>query len=234
LQGVCGDVEFHREYRQPGCQNAPIRALTESAIQAIRATRSVEAPGVSAAVRRVALPVRRWTRRELEEFTEEARYRLATGDTNGWLSGIASKMVNQPARLPERYGGSVERAVAAISRFAVDWADETLPGLDNAPLALETEVQALRVGDVYISANASELFSSLDADLRRRWSEPELMIAGYANGAIGYLPDAFEIAQGGYAAVQSPKGMRQQPFTESSGSEMTQALLSALESARRG
>jgi hypothetical protein len=232
LQGACGDIEFLRGYRQQGCHDAPIRALAATALRGVVTARPVGGHGVGAAVQRAVIPVRSWTRREVSDFAEEARYRLATGDTQGWLEGIAAQMVNQPARLPERYGGSVERAVAAVSRFAINWAHETLPDLDVAPDTMQTEVQALRVGDVYLSANASELFTSLGLELQKRWTDGDLIVVGYANGTIGYLPDAFEVARGGYAAVQSPKGMRLQPFTEDSGHVMVEALVDVLDRVR--
>jgi hypothetical protein len=226
-------VEFLREYREPGRHDPPIHALADAVKRAVKAARPVEVPGTAAASRTAALPVRPWARQEVLDYAEEGLHRLKTGDTHGWLEGIASKMVGIPAKLPTRYGGSVEKTVAAISRFAVEWADEVLPGLDGQASTLETEVQALRVGDLYVSANASEFFTAFDLDLRRRWRHPDLMVLGYSNGTIGYLPDAFDIAQKSYAAIQSPKGLRQQPFTDASGPAMVDALAGALAEVER-
>ena len=42
--------------------------------------------------------------------------------------------------------------------------------------------------------------------------EDDLMIAGYANDSIGYVPDAFDVERRSYAAYQSPKFKDQFPF----------------------
>ena len=82
---------------------------------------------------------------------------------------MARYYVNQPERLPLRYGGSVEKAVQAVARFAVEWTEDILPVLETRPESLDAEVQAIRIGDVFLAANPSELFTSLGLDLRRNW-----------------------------------------------------------------
>jgi len=52
----------------------------------------------------------------------------------------------------------------------------------------------------------------------------------YSNGAIGYLPDAFDVARKSYAANQSPKFTGQFPFTETSGEAMIEGLEGVLKS----
>ena len=229
LQGACGDVEFRRDLRSPDSYQEPARALAGTALQALSRARPIETAGVAAFCDRVSLPTRRWRREEVMRHYEEGRYRLESGDTTGWLEGIASVMVGQPKRLPLRYGGSVERAVAAISRFAVEWAEQVLPQLDTAPETLEAEVQALRIGDVHIAANASEFFTAFALDLRSRWPGEDLFVLGYSNGAIGYLPDAHDIERGTYAALQSPKALGQFPYTPGAGPAMVEGLLAALQ-----
>jgi hypothetical protein len=127
-----------------------------------------------------------------------------------------------------RYGGSVEKAVAAVARFAVAWTDDILPELETRPEVLETEVQALRVGDVWIAANPAELFTPLGLEVRRRWANEDLFMLSYSNGSIGYLPDASEVEHRGYAAIQSPKFTGQFPFTRESGPAMVEGLIGAL------
>ena len=160
-QGTCGDVNFRREYNGTERRFEPARALTAVALEAWEGARPVEPQGVRASILKVVLPTRRWTREEISRDREEGLHRLKTGDTTGWLDGVARTVVNQPERLPLRYGGSVERAVAAVSRFAVEWTDDILPVLESRPETLETEVQALCIGDVWLVANPSELL--------RRW-----------------------------------------------------------------
>lgn len=228
LQGTCGDVNFRREFNGTARRSEPAQAITKVALSAIEQARPVEPVAVSAVSRRVTLPTRRWSREEVMRDREEGVYRLNSGDTTGWLNGLARVCVNQPERLPLRYDGSIEKAVAAISKFGVEWTDCILPDLETRPEIIETEVQALRFGDVFLAANPAELFASLGLELRCEWEARDLFTLSYSNGSIGYLPDAFEIQRGGYAATQSPKFTNQFPFTAQSGDSMIQGMLDAL------
>src|SRR5438477_11044960 len=96
-------------------------------------------------------------------------------------------------------------SVAAVARFAFKWTYRILPVLETRPEILEAEVQAIRIGDIYLTANPSELFTTLGLEVRRHWAKENLFMLSYSNGSIGYLPDAYEIERGGYAAIQSPK-----------------------------
>lgn len=228
LQGTAGDVNFFRDSPEPHCRMAPARALTGAVLQAGALARPVEKPGVRAISRSVILPTRRWTADEVTLAREEGLHRLRTGDTSGWLEGIARVSVNDPARLPLRYGGSIERAVAAVARFAVEWTDEVMPDLNTRPERLETEVQAIRVGDVFFAAHPAELFTTLGLAVRRRWPNDDLFMLGYSNARIGYLPDAYDIERKTYAAATSPKFTGQFPFTAESGQVLAEALTGVL------
>ena len=65
-----------------------------------------------------------------------------------------------------------------------------MPILDSRPETLDAEIQVMRIGDVWIAANPTELFTSLGLDFRRRWPNQDLFVLGYSNGSLGYLPDA--------------------------------------------
>jgi hypothetical protein len=80
-----------------------------------------------------------------------------------------------------------------------------------------------------LSANPSELFTSLALDLRRQWGREDLLIVGYANDSIGYMPDAHDVEHRSYAAYQSPKFKNQFPFVAESGMALVNGLLSTLE-----
>jgi hypothetical protein len=138
-------------------------------------------------------------------------------------------MVNYPDRFPERYGGDLGLAVKAISRFAVEWTEEMLKDLDTRPETLTTEVQAIRVGDAYLVTNGAELFTNIALGVRRQWPHDDLMIVGYANDSIGYLPDQHDIERRTYAADQSPKFKNQFPFVPESDPAMAHGMMAALE-----
>ena len=229
VQGACGDVNFGARWHEPALCLEPGRAVAAAALQAFASARPAESSSVGFAVRQAVLPTRRWDEADIMRDGEEAEYRLRTGDTTGWLDGFAKVIVNQPARLPERYGGDVAQAVRAVSRFAFEWSEQALAALETRPETLTTEVQALRVGDACLVANGSEMFTTLALHLRRRWPHDDLMIAGYANDSIGYLPDAHDVERRSYAAWQSPRFKDQFPFTAASGAALVQATLDALD-----
>lgn len=233
LQGTCGNVNFRREFNGTPRRFEPAKALSSIALAALHSARAIEQPGVAYLNRSVPLPTRRWERVEVLRDREEGLHRLNTGDTTGWLDGVARTCVNQPERLPLRYGGSVEKAVQAVARFAVEWTNEILPVLETRPETLDAEIQVIRVGDVCFVANPSELFTSFGLELRRRFAGRDLFMLGYSNGSIGYLPDDFEIQRRGYAAIQSPKFTGQFPFTTQSGPVLVDALTAALEYVQR-
>jgi hypothetical protein len=231
LQGACGDVNFETRYHDAARCHEPGRAVADLALQAFASARPVESPRVGAVTRQAVLPTRRWTRQEVLRDREEGEYRLRTRDTAGWLDGLARVIVNQPARLPERYGGDVGLAVRAVARFGVEWSEAALRDLDTRPETLTTEVQAIRAGDAWLVTNGSELFTTLALDLRRRWGRDDLMVVGYANDSVGYVPDAHDVERQSYAANQSPKFKDQFPFTAASGPALVDHMLAALEAA---
>ncbi len=228
-QGVAGDVNFRREFNGTERRFEPARAVAKIALETLQKTRVIDRPGIAAVTRKVPLPTRRWERAEVLCDREEGLHRLKTGDTAGWREGAARYCVGLPERLPLRYGGSVEKAVQAVARFAVEWTEEILPVLDTRPETLPVEIQAIRIGDIFLTANPSELFTSLGLDLRRQWPGGDLFILGYSNGSIGYLPDAPAFEHPGYATLQSPKFTGQFPFTPQSGPALVAGLLKALQ-----
>ncbi len=230
VQGTCGDVVLSPEFNATARRFEPAQAITKAALEAWSGARLLNRGEVRWATRRIHLPTRRWTHEEINRDREEALYRLKTGDTKGWREGLARVIVNYPDRLPRRYGGSVERTVEAVSRFGVEWTEAMLPDLDTRPEFIETEVQALRLDDVWIVANSAELFSTLGLEVRERWPDKDLFMLGYSNGSMGYLPDAFDVERRSYAADQSPKFTGQFPFTAQSGKVMVDALVGVMQS----
>jgi neutral ceramidase len=232
LQGTCGDVNLSPEFNHTERRFEPARAITKVALEAMEKSRPVSGQTIEAITKQVRLPTRRWTREEINGDREEGLYRLKTGDTKDWLNGFARVIVNCPQRLPLRYGGSVEKAVEAVSRFAVEWTDAILPTLDTRPEYIDTEIQAIRVGDVLFSAHSAELFSTLGLEIREKAPTKDLFLLGYSNGALGYLPDAYDVERKSYAASQSPKFCGRFPFTKESGKTLVNEIIQLLEQTR--
>jgi hypothetical protein len=233
VQGACGDVNFLREFSSPERCHEPARNLSAIAREALEAAPQPDREPVVAAVSRTAtLPTRRWTRDELEQDRQEAERRLALDDISGWKDTIGRAMTNRPDDMVARHGGDERKAVRAMCRFHIEWTDRMLQDFETRPEVLETEVQAIRIGDLYCVANSSEFFSPFALEVRRRAAVPALMIACYSNGRIGYLPDEHDIRAQSYAGYQSPKYCNQFPFTAHSGPAMCDAMLDAIDQCR--
>lgn len=229
LQGTCGDINFLPEISAAPFLHEPGQVVAEKAIQLMNQAEPVVADqGVAVVSKRIRLPTRTWTAEEIAVDREEGLYRARTKDTSGWTEGIAKSMVVSPKRLPLRYGGSTEMAVAAISRFALEWTEEMAAKLDGHSRWVETEIQAFRIGNQFLAAHPAELFSSFGLDLRNRFGRPGLFVVGYCNDGVGYIPDQGDIDGRTYAAITSPKNRGEFPYTADAGSHLVETLLKAL------
>jgi len=157
---------------------------------------------------------------------------LQNEDMAGWKRSIGRVMTNNPADMVARHGGDEWKAVRAMCRFNLAWTYDMRIDWETRPEWLETEIQAVRIGKLAIVTNASEFFSGLSLDVRNRSREDHLMISGYTNGRIGYMPDAHDVAAKSYAAYQSPKYCNQFPFTAESGQVMCDAMVKLVEQTR--
>lgn len=229
IQGACGDVNFLKKFQSDDRCQQPASTIATAVVELIdqKPTASTSAV-VAASAKRVDIPTRRWTLQEIHADRDEAHRRLAERDVSRWLETIGRSMTNRPEDMIDRHGGDEWKAVESMCRFNVEWTEEMMQDLETRDQLQQSEVQSLRMGDLFIVANASELFSPFALDVRRRSGIPGLMIACYANGRIGYLPDAHDIEKQTYAGIQSPKYCNQFPFTESSGRSLCDAMLEVL------
>ena len=230
IQGACGDVNFHRSFSEVSKSFQPAKTLSQELLTAFPNSRSLNASMIAAAIETVSLPTRRWTRDEIDGDRVEAERRLSDCDVSGWRETIGRAMTNRPDDMVARHGGDEWKAVEAMCRFNLAWTDRMLLDLDTRPETLETEIQALRIGDFGIVSNASEFFSPFALEIRERTDVSDLIIACYANERIGYLPDEHDIERKSYAAYQSPKYCNQFPFTAESGPVMVDAMIRLMNS----
>ncbi|MBI1348197.1 hypothetical protein GC163_18135 [bacterium] len=227
LQGACGDVNFHREYSTPERCQEPAEQLLKAGLAALTNAQAADGP-VQFSQQRAVLSTRRWTREEIEADRREAARRLRDNDISHWRETIGRSMTNRPDDMVKRHGGDEHKAVRAMCQFHLSWTDRMLTDFETRPEVLSTEVQALRIGDLAVVANSSEFFSPFAMNVRERSRSPYTMLACYANGRIGYLPDAHDIAARSYAGYQSPKYCNQFPFTPESGPAMCDAMVEVL------
>lgn len=228
IQGACGDTNFHTDFKTEERWRFPAIKIATTATTLLRSAEVSNDSTVAADSRRVRLPVRRWSRAEIEQDREEAVRRLAESDFTNWRDTIGRCMTNRPDDMVARHGGNEEKAVRAMCRFQIEWTDQILQDLETRPEHLETEVQSLRIGPLTIVSNASEFFSPFALQIREQAEPTALMVACYSNGRIGYLPDAHDIDARSYAGYQSPKYCNQFPFTAESGPAMCAAMLSSI------
>jgi hypothetical protein len=222
-------VNVLRKFAGTDLRFEPAKQITAAVFEAWLTAKPIKNTTVAYASSHIDLPTRPWTRSEVMTIRDEALHRQKTGDTRDWLKGFARSAVGQPGRLPLRYGGSEAKAIAALARFGIEWSDEVVSKIGEGAKPITTEIQALRIGDIYFAAHPSELFTKFGLDLRDRTPAKDLFVLGYSNGSIGYIPDENEIERGGYAALQSPKFTGQCPFTTNSGDALVQGLLQLLQ-----
>lgn len=223
VQGACGDCNFLREFSTRERCHEPAQLVAKAALDCLKHAPSMKNATVAGASTLASIPTRRWRRDEIDHDRAEADRRLSANDTANWEETIGRSMTNNPKDMIARHGGDVLKAVRAMCRFHVEWTDRIRRDLDSRPESLQTEVQALRIGDLSIAANSSELFSPFALDLRQRHGG-ELMVACYSNGRIGYMPDPHDIERKTYAGYQSPKYCNQFPFTDASGPALVDAM----------
>ncbi len=233
LQGACGDVNYLREYSVPERCHEPAELTAGAALAAQASAIDIDGSQLFAARQTVKLPTRRWTREEIDHDRVEAQKRLAEKDISGWRESIGKVMTNRPDDMIARHGGDEWKAVEAMCRFNLAWTYEMLKDVETRPEWLETEVQALRIGELAIVTNSSEFFSTLALNVRERCDASHCMISCYTNGRIGYVPDAHDVAARSYASYQSPKYCNQFPFTEASGPALCDGMLGALAACSR-
>jgi len=96
------------------------------------------------------------------------------------------------------------------ARYQVHWAQMLLKQVEanSGPASIIVPVQVLRINDVAVVGVAGELF--VEAQLAIKGASPfsSTLVAGYANGCVGYLPVTEAYPDGGYEVEHSYKGYR--------------------------
>ncbi|MCP4644830.1 MAG: hypothetical protein GY851_30590 [bacterium] len=183
LNGACGNIdskapELHDVEYGPGRAQRIGTELAEAAAPLLEGGGETGASTVAAAAERIAIPVRKVSAEEVE------RAREALSRT-------------QPAELwftrRTRRPSAVKEAVYAREVLALVEAGASKPSVD-------AEAQVLRVGDVAIVGVPVELFSEFGLAMKEcgRDAFRGVMVAGLANGYLGYVPTAQAFEGGGY------------------------------------
>lgn len=80
------------------------------------------------------------------------------------------------------------------------WAAKMSTELDAGRIGdgLPVELTAIRLGPAVLFFAQGELFNRYQVELKKRFPNTPLFVVGYANGEIGYIPDAEAFAHPGY------------------------------------
>lgn len=205
LQGALGDQNpvFCHEDQEQSLRN--IRVLSDrftAYVEAALAAAQPVAPD-EVAVRRedIRLPL------AVPDRSLIVRNRLMVG---GMLK--YDDTLPEPVRRRLRFEKNVLDRIE--ERFAQGAADE-----------LETEIQAIRFGDLLIVTHPSELFYAYHREIEARLRPFRTFVVGMANDAIGYVPtpDKYELSAGSYSypAWFVPFMIGQFPFRTDVGERLT-------------
>ena len=108
----------------------------------------------------------------------------------------ARRILAEGQRTVEATTGTAQRL--RIQWHQVDFARRVLDWQPSDGPGLTVDIQALRIGDLALVAIPSEFFSADGRALRAQTPSPELMVAGWSNGLVGYTPTRRATATGGY------------------------------------
>src|SRR5205085_2794595 len=99
--------------------------------------------------------------------------------TNGAAGNLNPPGANQPSQVVQGYGQTIAAAIIAA-----------------------LQLQAIRIGDMFVVAVNGEIFSRFTAELRAKTTD-NLFVVGYANRAFGYVPTGTAYEEGGYEVDQA-------------------------------
>ncbi len=94
-----------------------------------------------------------------------------------------------------------------VARAMVGWAERlvALAAAGTVPASVEVEIQAIALGPWVLVGVPCEIFSILGSRIKAAGGGRAVFLVGYANGDVGYLPDAAAHATGGYEVVDAYK-----------------------------
>ena len=183
LQGACGNINAAKmEHTYEAARTLGLRLGCEGA----RLWESLEprlASGLTVHTARVSLPALRYGSRE----NAAALCRQ--------LEDEVSRLHRENAFAGNIYWAELrlEKARKALSSW------ETGEPME----AIETEVQAWRLGDLALVTGPGEIFCQIGAEIKERSPFAATFFLGYANDSIGYVPTPAAYDEGGYEVTHA-------------------------------
>lgn len=91
------------------------------------------------------------------------------------------------------------RVTAVVNQRRMEWVLSSRAAAGKLPAVEEVELQILRIAPTcVIAALPGEFFVQTGQALREAIGLPHVLVAGYANGYVGYVPPAEQFAEAGY------------------------------------
>lgn len=96
--------------------------------------------------------------------------------------------------------GNGDAAKAKVAEAMVHWSERMFEALQKGELSdtVDAEVQLIRIGDCAIVGVPGELFVEFGLQIKEQGALRQTLIAGFANGNIGYIPTRAAYGEGGY------------------------------------
>ena len=184
FNGACGNVNPARRGSH-GVKRAMGEALAAAVLAADLPV--IEVDAIRTHARFVRVPLRHQPAEAFDAYVRAAEAALALhGDDGGFEGGRLADEVTRA------------RAMAArVEQRRKRFADRIRGG------ELEVRQQAVRVGPIVFVTFPGETFVELGLDLKQRSGIPHLVVVGYADEAIGYVPTRAAYAEGGYEVTSS-------------------------------
>lgn len=112
----------------------------------------------------------------------------------------AAALVEEYRRKLAELPATANRGVRWMAEGAVDWATDVLRLAERGVrgMTVPFPVQALRIGSGAVVGLPGEVFVEYALNISRASSLAPTLVAGYANGDVGYIPTAAAYAEGGY------------------------------------
>lgn len=119
--------------------------------------------------------------------------------------------VEDAKKLVQKYSTELRRINLSltsrkITEACLAWSKKLERSVEEGNLQpkLTIEVQRITLGSVSLIAVPAEVFAETTLFLKEK-SQGRIVVVGYANGNVGYLPPRHEIAKGGYEVMEAHK-----------------------------
>ncbi|NLF18625.1 MAG: hypothetical protein GX595_15445 [Lentisphaerae bacterium] len=211
LQGCCGNINC-RERGWEGCE-AQGKAVAEAVRTALAEVRLVDRLELGAAVVPLELP-------------------LSDPPTVSAAAALVADCRQKLADLP----ADANRGFRWMAEGAVAWSEGLLRLAEQGVRGqtLPFEVQAFRMGGGAMVALPGEVFVEYGLAIAKASPFAPTLVAGYANGNVGYIPTAAAYAEGGYEVDNAIRYYGMTMPTVASEGLILEAAASALAALDRG